>query len=83
MNNNLYLVTLRGLKLATTGPTYGIAYVVSADPTSAYAKVKADLEKRDLGFPRDRVLESVELIAEAAEMPECGFRLYLSDSENR
>ena len=56
--NNLYKITLQGMVA-----TYGTAYVVAEDPTSAYQKVRKEIDKKDLGFSKERKLKSIELIA--------------------
>ena len=42
---------------------YGKSYVLADDSDSAYKKVKNFVDKEDLGFAKDRELESVELLA--------------------
>ncbi len=66
---NLYLIKCRGMhgSLGTSG--FGIAYVVAPDPTAAYAKLRADLDKRDIGFAADRDLHSIEKLAEVGDYP--------------
>ena len=75
---NLYRVTCQGMTSRfASQPAYGVAYVVAENPDAAYRKLRAELDKRDLGFVRDRALDKVELIAEASETPDCGYSLYL------
>lgn len=69
----LWKVTLRGL----AGSTHRVCYVVADDSQAAYAKVRADLDRRDYGFRRDRMLDQIELIAEDNEYTETPSRLYL------
>lgn len=57
--------------------SHGISYVVAEDAHDAYMRVRADLDKRDLGFRHERALQSVELMADATEYPDCGRTLYL------
>lgn len=73
---NLYLVRCRGMQSALGGPGFGVAYVVAEDPTSAYNKLRADLDKRDLGFGSEREMESITLLAQVAEYPSTAI-LYL------
>lgn len=61
----LFLIKCRGMKSDTTGVPHGIAYVVADNTHEAYAKLRNSLDDRDLGFPKERELESVTLIAEA------------------
>lgn len=56
---------------------YGISYVVADGPTEAYNIVRKFIDKEDLGFDSDRVLEKVELIAEAEQYPDCGTMLFI------
>jgi len=65
------------MKYTAFGVTYGVSYVVAADPAAAYQIVKDDLDKRGLGFRGDRVMEKVELLAETGESPDCGMTLYM------
>ena len=67
----LYRVVCRGMQA-----THGTAYVVAADAEQAYQTVRADLDKRALGFIKDRELERVELLATDTEYPACERRLY-------
>ena len=60
----LFMVTLKGMKYSASGVTHGVNYVVAKDPTEAYEIVRSFIDKENLGFYKDRELESVELIAE-------------------
>jgi hypothetical protein len=74
---NLYRVTLRGMKTSIAGTVaYGVSYVLASNPTSAYATVRYFLDKNDLGFSHERQLEKIELIAECKRYPECGTILH-------
>jgi hypothetical protein len=55
---------------------YGTAYVAAENSDEAYRKVRRALDKRDLGFARDREMLRVELLAEAHEYPLCGVIYY-------
>ena len=59
----------------------GNVFVVAADPQEAYRIVRNDLDKRDYGFSKDRAMKAIEMLAEDALHPECGIRLYISDSK--
>ncbi len=59
------------------GYPLGEFYVVAKDPTNAYKKIRTDLDDRDYGFSKDREMETVELIAEASEYPDCETRLLI------
>lgn len=72
----LYLVKLRGMKCSSS-ITYGISYVVAVNSNDAYMKVRNYLDDNDIGFASDRELESVSLIAEQTDYPNCSTKLYL------
>lgn len=75
---SLFRVTLRGMH-----DSHGISYVIAEDAGSAYATVLADMNKRDLGFSKDRAMLKVELMAEGADYPSCGVKLYISEELGR
>jgi len=75
--DKLYKVTCQGMTTQITGPAHGVAFVVAPDPGQAYEKVRKWLDQKDLGFNKERELASIELIAEEADYPDCGYRLYL------
>jgi len=78
MNKKLYKITCKGMTYKIGGrPAYGIAYVVADNPNEAYQILRTSLNKRDLGFSHEREMESIELIAEQADYPECGTALYV------
>ena len=58
MKQRLYRVFLRG---NIAGPYY----VVASSPDVAYNLVVREMNLRDYGFTKDRVLDRVELIADA------------------
>ncbi len=43
---------------------YGISYVVASDSEKAYRLVRKYLDENDICFSKDRVMESVHLIAD-------------------
>jgi len=53
------------------------AYVVAADPTTAYKEFREFLDIYDIGFDHQRELKSVTLLAEASDYPDCKMRLFL------
>ncbi len=69
---SLYRVTLRGMQ-----NSYGVSYVVAHDPGEAYKMVRKALADDSLGRDADRVLDKVELLAEAYKYTDCGTILYL------
>jgi hypothetical protein len=79
----LYKVTLRGLHGTGINTDYGTCYVVATDPTTAYNILRAYIEKRDLGFDRERELNRIELIAEEGDYPACNIRLMIQMQEQK
>lgn len=65
---NLYRVELNGL---------GTHYVVAPHPTLAYEMIRNKFDAEDYGFRNQRGLQSIQLIAEATQYPECKVRLWL------
>ena len=76
--NKLYRVNLKGMKSNPTGVAYGVSYVIAKNPTDAYEKVKTFLDKEDLGYTKDREMESIELIAEEYRYTKTGHILYIN-----
>ncbi len=77
-NLNLYRVTLKGMNACFGSVThYGKPYVVAHNLDEAYNKVKEYLDKRDLGFSRERELVSIELLAGTGDYPVGGYQLFL------
>lgn len=70
----LYRVQCIGMR-----DSHGTAYVVAPDATTAYQRVRDDLDSRDLGFISEREMDCVNLIAEAVDYPACIRRLYLPE----
>ena len=60
---NLYRVKLAGMRTNIGKVAYGDSYVLANDPTEAYQTLKNFVDKHDLGFIRDREMESVTLLA--------------------
>ena len=75
----LYRVKLRGMKdtLMGTQTAYGAPFVVADDLNRAFEMVKNHLDKKDIGFSRDREIESIELLAEEGDYPSCLVQLYI------
>ena len=57
-----------------------ISYVVATNSHDAYSKVREDFDRRDIGFPSDREMVQVELLAEESIYPFCDSRLYLPNT---
>lgn len=78
MTKKLYQVRCRGLtNKSGSYINHGLAYVVAEDPNKAYQKVLDSLSDRGIGLSHERELDSVTLLADQAEYPDCGFTLYL------
>lgn len=78
----LYLVECRGMAYTVGGaPAHGRCYVVATNPTEAWERVRLDLEERDLGYPHQRELDKITLLAEDAPYPNCGARLYIGGAK--
>lgn len=78
MGKKLYRVTCRGMTYSIgTDVVHGIAYVVADSPNAAYKKLRASLDRRDLGLSEYRELDKIELLAEVADYPDCGVALYV------
>lgn len=73
----LYRVTLSGMMSTASGTAYGIPYVVADSPDGALEKVQEFLSKNDFGFSSDRVMKSIELLAEEGTYPPCNIQLFL------
>lgn len=73
----LFRVTCRGMASSASGRVaHGVAYVVATNSDDAYQRVRADLDKRDIGLTNERELDKIELIAESCDYPDCGIRLF-------
>lgn len=59
----LYKVTLAGLH-SSFDRDYGTTYVLAKDPSDAYNKVKQFLDEMDYGYEKDRVLHTIEFLAD-------------------
>ena len=64
MTDKLFLVKIKGIHQGGFGINYNETYVIAADPTSAYDKLRKYLNDNDIGYRREREMESVHLIAE-------------------
>ena len=74
----LYRVKCQGMTCGLGSKiAYGTAYVVAENSELAYQKVRKYFDEKDIGFVREREMDTVELVADEAEYPECGYRLYL------
>lgn len=75
-NQKLYRVRLRGLN-SVISTNYGNPYVIAISPNEALAKVQANVNDKDLGFTKDREMQSIELLAEVGDYPTCRTQIFL------
>lgn len=73
----LYRVLLKGMCANVVSTKYGSPYVVADNPTEALKKVQDYLTKRDIGFVHEREMETIELLAEEGDYPDCKIQLFL------
>jgi len=52
-------------------------YVSAEGLSDAYGKLRSSLDKREIGFTKDRCLSRIELIAEEGDYPECEIRFII------
>ncbi len=78
MSKKLYKVILRGLKYTASHVKYFQSYVVADNSDDALRQVQMYLSQKNIGYPCDRELEIIELLAEASDSPNCGTLLYLN-----
>lgn len=75
---SLYRVNLAGAFFGISHKIFfGESYVVAANPQKAYEMVRNYLDNNNIGFPHERALRSVELLAEDSSYPECGHMLFV------
>jgi hypothetical protein len=73
----LYRVLLKGMHGNVVSTHYGHPYVIADTPTEALEKVQDYLTKRDIGFVHEREMETIELLAEEGDYPDCNIQLFL------
>jgi hypothetical protein len=73
----LYKVFLRGMRSSACSTVYGESYVVADNSDAAYKMVREYLDNNDIGFQGDRVMGSVELLAEEGHYPPCRTMLFI------
>lgn len=75
----LWLVRTQGMQSSASGVPWGIVYVVAESPGAAWEAVRQLHANHDVGFHSDRILDSVKLIADAAEHPNATHRLLICE----
>lgn len=75
--NKLYRVVLRGMTHNMVGISRGNSFVIAKDTAEAYQKVREYLDSKDLGFRYERELDTITLLAEEGDYPECRTQLFL------
>lgn len=79
----LYLVKCKGMTSSFGSETaHGIAYVVAKNCSDAYESLRKHLDKENLGFSHERELDTVQLIADEANYPQCGIKLLTLSKES-
>lgn len=75
----LYRIKLKGMCETGigSGTEYGHPYVVAENPTEALNKVQKYLNKKDIGFTREREMDTIQLLAEEGDYPECRVQIFL------
>lgn len=63
----LFRVTCCGMQLSVRSRPHGITFVVAKDAAAAYDAVRKRLDECGLGFPYERELSSVELVADGSD----------------
>ena len=76
----LYKVVIKG-GFQPVGTDYHQAYVIADNTDEAYNLYLNFLETHDVLFESERVLQSVELLAEESDYPDCGILLIRKKSE--
>lgn len=64
VKESLYRVTMKGFNAFGSDSKYKTSYVVAKDPNEAYTKLLELMRKKSIGYASDRILQSVELIAD-------------------
>jgi len=57
---------------------YKTCFVIAPDAESAYQKYKTFLDSESIGFRHERELDSIKLLAERSNSPDCKRMLFLS-----
>jgi len=78
----LYRVQLEGVAVSFVRTCYGISYVVATNPTEAYKIVREYLDRKNLGFRSEREMDSITLLAEETDYPDCRFHLFMKEASH-
>ena len=78
----LYRFQLKGMKGSFIGTCYGMPYVVATNPTDAYKIVREYLDREKIGFLSDREMDSIALLAEEGDYPDCRFQLFITEASH-
>lgn len=57
--------------------SHGIAYVIADNPDMAYSILRTYLDNESLGYPKDREMDEIKLIADSSKYPECNRKLFI------
>lgn len=78
VTRKLYRVTLKGMTASVSqGTRYGCPFIVATSLDEALGAVQKYLADHKIGFPEDRELESIELLADETEHPMCKVQLFV------
>ena len=78
----LYRVQLKGMTSSFVGTRYGMPYVIATNPTDAYKIVREYLDRNNLGFRNEREMDSITLLAEEGDYPDCRFQLFIEETSH-
>ena len=78
----LYRVQLKGMTSSFVGARYGMPYVVATSPTEAYKIVREFLDRKNIGFRNEREMDSITLLAEESDYPDCRFQLFIAEADH-
>ena len=78
----LYRVQLKGMTSSFAGICYGMPYVVATNSTDAYKIVREFLDRKNIGFRNEREMDSITLLAEESDYPDCRFQLFIAEADH-
>ena len=55
-----------------------VNYVVANDATEAYRILRKYLDEKDYFFEKERELDTIELVAEEGDYPDCEMQLFIT-----
>ena len=73
----LYRIKLKEMCGSYTRHGYGNPFAVAENTEDALERAQEYLEKRDIGIPYERKLDTIELLAETGDYPKCKIQLLI------